>query len=443
MPKKKSIFDKNNFRLKIPASLQKIVECNPPHSVYVVGGTVRNAIAGLEGSDWDICGPINGEELKLPEGAISNVIQSRLGVVQIRLDDDVYEYTPFRVEEYLSDSHTPEKIEFVDGIWDDYKRRDFACNAVYYNLSTNKLDDICSGVSDSHQHILRMVHDRVFINDGLRILRMVRIAAETGFDIESQTSKAATSNLKLLDGISAERKRVELDKILSADIRYNVEHAHIEGVAKLINFGILEYISDGFGDINKGMCECLKDIEPNLRLAVLLYFCQDPSKVLSDLKYSNAITKECKDILNATDLFVLKNFSDKHNGAMDFAIKILKPHQFRHICVENFDIIDDVLKLLKALTNLNSSDKLYNLDAQEIGWICDNISINIEIIKSENVPTSIKALDIDGNDLIKAGIEPSNIGAVLKYLWSYCIDDPSLNIKRMLKKMAKTYVKSE
>ena len=132
-----------------------------------------------------------------------------------------YEYTAFRVDSYPSGSgvHSPVSVRFTDDILQDAKRRDFKCNAVYYDLSQEKLVDPLGGIVDIKNGILSTADapDITLGQDGLRIMRMIRFVSTLGYGVEEQTLASAKKLAAGLNDISVERIREELDKILAGD----------------------------------------------------------------------------------------------------------------------------------------------------------------------------------------------------------------------------------
>ena len=229
--------------INIPDSLIKLSSMSSS-PIYVVGGYVRNKIAGLGETDIDISGPAVADALGLSKRYRTEVVNYKLGTVVIKYNEDTFEYTPFRVEKYAEGGgHSPVSVMFTTDITKDALRRDFTCNAIYYDIKNNKIIDPLGGIADIEHKLLR-AHDpkRIFASDGLRVLRMVRLACELGFKIDSETAKAAKANVELLKDISAERKRDELVKILQADTKNNIANAQYRALRLLNQIGALKYL---------------------------------------------------------------------------------------------------------------------------------------------------------------------------------------------------------
>ena len=105
--------------INIPDSLIKLSNMTSL-PIYVVGGYVRNKIAGLGETDIDIAGPAVADALGLSKRYRTEVINYKLGTVVIKYNEDKFEYTPFRVEKYAEGGGgrpTPWKYQDAQGIW--------------------------------------------------------------------------------------------------------------------------------------------------------------------------------------------------------------------------------------------------------------------------------------------------------------------------------------
>ena len=71
-----------------------------------------------------------------------------------------FEYATLREEAYLTNGERcPTSVNFVSNIKEDYLRRDFTCNALYFNILTNKIIDNCNGKKDIENKILKTVRE--------------------------------------------------------------------------------------------------------------------------------------------------------------------------------------------------------------------------------------------------------------------------------------------
>ncbi len=213
------------MEIKIPDDL-KILANILPVNLYVVGGYIRNIIMGLDNEDIDICSSLTLEELEkcLKNTTYKLKIKSKaLGSAEVLSNGVGYEYTCFRKDIYPNNgSHMPEKVIFIKDVKEDAKRRDFTCNALYYDIKNDKLLDFYNGIEDINKKIIRTVEtpEEVLSHDGVRLLRMFRFECELNFKIDKHTYQVALENRNNLRDISGERLIYEITRILHSPQKY-------------------------------------------------------------------------------------------------------------------------------------------------------------------------------------------------------------------------------
>jgi tRNA nucleotidyltransferase (CCA-adding enzyme) len=187
------------------------------HQAYVVGGCVRDALLGRTVSDWDVATDALPDKVQqLFRRTIPTGIQH--GTVTAIVSKTPIEVTTFRGEGAYSDARRPDSVTFGVSLDEDLARRDFVINAMAYDPHRNELVDPFGGQQDLKARRLRAVGDPAarFGEDGLRVLRAVRFAAQLDFTIEGATERAIPGALDALSKVSRERVRVELLKLLAA-----------------------------------------------------------------------------------------------------------------------------------------------------------------------------------------------------------------------------------
>ncbi len=214
-------------KINVPENLVKLAtKLKNKAEIFIVGGYVRNGLLGFYGTDIDLCSKLTPDKLKEYLAGTNYVVKDKnkkLGTVTITIGNETYEHSTFRVEEYDdSGKHCPIVVKFVDDIRQDAKRRDFTINCLYYSILKNKIIDIYSGQYDLEHSRVRTIEtpEFVFSKDGLRILRMIRIACELNFKIEKQTYKFANQMSYRLKDITGIRKQKELMQILDCYKKY-------------------------------------------------------------------------------------------------------------------------------------------------------------------------------------------------------------------------------
>jgi tRNA nucleotidyltransferase (CCA-adding enzyme) len=219
--------------------------------LFVVGGHVRNTLLGFRISDTDITSALTPDEITaLCQSAGFKVVPkgADFGMVEIHIGDKSYEHTTFRADSYgEGGSHRPQSVAFSKTPEEDAFRRDFTVNALYASVLKGELIDPTGGLGDIEKRLIRTTTpdpETILKDDGLRIMRLCRFAAELGFDIEEKTFAAAKKCAPLLADISAERVRDELNKILMADAKYGLpaQESVLRGLELMDEVGALDVI---------------------------------------------------------------------------------------------------------------------------------------------------------------------------------------------------------
>ncbi|KAF5005164.1 hypothetical protein FDECE_8382 [Fusarium decemcellulare] len=127
------------------------------------------------------------------------------------------DFVNLRKETYTEDSRNPQ-MEFGTAE-EDASRRDATVNALFYNLHDDLVEDFTGGLSDMDSKIIKtpLPPFQTFIDDPLRVLRLVRFASRLQFTIDPETRKFMADS-KVMEAlrakISRERVGVELEKML-------------------------------------------------------------------------------------------------------------------------------------------------------------------------------------------------------------------------------------
>ena len=188
------------------------------HQTWVVGGAVRDLAIGRAVSDVDLTTDASPEAV---ESAFSQTVPlgKRFGTVLVKLSGLGLEVTTLRAEGGYTDNRRPDQVEFGTSVEEDATRRDFTCNAMYLDAESGDFLDPVHGLDDLEAGVLRAVGDASirFSEDGLRIFRLARFAAELGLDPVPETLEGARASLASLQGVSAERILAELGRGLTCE----------------------------------------------------------------------------------------------------------------------------------------------------------------------------------------------------------------------------------
>ncbi len=203
----------------VRAVLARLTEAG--HEAAIVGGCVRDLLRGSAPTDWDVATAAPPEAVvRLFPGA---TWQNPFGTVTVRAEPGPMsvEVTTYRVEAGYRDHRRPDDVRWGESLADDLARRDFTINAMAWvpsgvETAGGRLVDPHHGRDDLAAGLLRAVGDPDLRldEDALRLLRAVRFATRFGLRIEPDTELAIRRRAPLAGGLSGERIREELLRIL-------------------------------------------------------------------------------------------------------------------------------------------------------------------------------------------------------------------------------------
>lgn len=188
------------------------------HSLYLVGGSVRDALLGRLGTDLDFTTDARPERiLELVDGWADAVWDTGIafGTVGARKRDSICEITTFRADQYDRVSRNPE-VTFGDSIEGDLVRRDFTVNAMAVDLSTRTFIDPYDGMSALLERRLDTpaTPEESFADDPLRMLRAARFASQLEFDPAERVVRSMSMMAEEIERITPERIQAELSKLM-------------------------------------------------------------------------------------------------------------------------------------------------------------------------------------------------------------------------------------
>lgn len=451
--------------------------------LYLVGGCVRDILLKRTVKDWDFTTNATPEQiLKLfPEGFYDNsfgTVGLPTDVIEkagIQIDSDsqkqVLEVTTYRTEQGYSDNRRPDSVSWGTSIQEDLTRRDFTINAIALKFQELSGEPIASdslhiqqisdertvtfvdpfdGQKDIERKIIKAVGnpDERFKEDGLRLMRAIRLATQLSFSIEQQTLEAITKNASGIQNISIERIREELMKILASDFPY-------EGIMLLKNTGLLEYILpellEGIGvsqerpgrhhktDVFTHNLMSLKltpSTDPIVRFATLIHDVAKPKVQGTDRDgYVIFHNHEIEGAKLASAICDRLRFSKKEKQKI---VTLVRWHMFtvdehttdaairrfiRRVGVEN----------IKDMIDLRIGDRLGSGTETAESWRLKLFKRRLEE-QLAPAPFSISDLAIDGNDIMEQlQIKPGpKIGEILQKLFEEVDEDLSKNTKDYL-----------
>jgi poly(A) polymerase len=191
---------------------------------FLVGGCVRDAMLELHPKDFDVATNATPEQVRALFGNC-RLIGRRFRLAHVRFGREVIEVATFRAAANHKDddhAHDEEGRIVRDNVYgsieEDVWRRDFTCNALYYNIADFSIWDYTGGVDDVKHRRLVLIGDpdKRMREDPVRMLRAVRFAAKLGFSIDAAAETAMAKDLPLLANVPAARLFDEFLKLFQA-----------------------------------------------------------------------------------------------------------------------------------------------------------------------------------------------------------------------------------
>ena len=156
---------------------------------YIVGGYPRDLILNRESFDIDICTDATPKEMKeiFKDSMLPKVEYGSVTVIYHKVR---FEITTFRKDLKYKNHRLPVKIEYVDSLLEDLKRRDFTINTLCLDKDGNILD-LLNGRKEIESKTIKMVGSpkRRLQEDALRILRAIRFATILDFKLDGNILK--------------------------------------------------------------------------------------------------------------------------------------------------------------------------------------------------------------------------------------------------------------
>ncbi len=435
---------------------------------YLVGGAVRDLILKKPCSDWDVATNATPEQVM---SMFKFVVPTGIahGTVTVHFHKTEIEVTTFRTESEYSDGRHPDKIAYASTIEEDLSRRDFTMNAIAVNLRNGKICDPFGGRKDIRKKVIRTVGipNERFMEDGLRPIRALRFASQLNFSIEKDTfSEIFKPDVqKKITSISIERFRDEFLKMLKSEKpSVGLKLMEETGILKLFipefeicrgciqgdgrgfhDFDVMDhliYACDGapknnykvrlaalFHDIGKPSCKRVIENEKEGQLYTFYNHDNEGAKItekiLRRLKFSN---EEIADVSH-----LVKNHMFHYESSWsDAAVRRFIVRVGLQYMDDLFDLrVADVFGMHNNQVNLRNSTTSENiLELKE----------RIEKITEKQNALSLKDLCVNGKDLMDIGIPSGKkIGVVLNELFEAVLEDPEMNNREKLLKLAESY----
>lgn len=428
-------------------------------NLYEVGGAVRDRLLGIpraqKDTDYLVTGiPLTELVALLKKFGYVDLVGRFFGVIKFtdKGSGVTFDISLPRKEKSTGLGHKDFEVDFDPSlpIETDLGRRDFTINAMAFDVAKQELIDPFGGRADIKTKLVRQVFPQAFEEDPLRMLRAVQFASRFNFVIESKTWEHLVSSVKLIETVSAERIAEELNKLILLSPKPSIGFKLMEkpGLLKIL----LPELAEGVGVSQPGGYHRWEVFEHSLyvvdaappklavRWAALLHDVAKPrTKVVTEEgatfygheKLGSKMAKQILRRLKYSNDFIDQVFLlvDKHMFTTQVTDKGLR----RLIRKIGPELVFDLLDLRRA-----------DVVGQGMGGKTDDVDELETRIKAElekKPPFSVRDLAVSGHDVMEHLQIPAGpaVGKVLNYLLEQVLDDPSLNEKNTLLKLANDY----
>ncbi len=306
MPKITNLADE--IEKKLPAELVSFIKqagklaAGKGEKAYLVGGAVRDLLLGESNLDIDLV--VEGNAIALAQRLIDNepvkiTIHHRFNTAKLQWHEWSVDLTSARSESYARPGALP--TVKPGNLGDDLFRRDFTINTMAVELNPEgygRLIDLYNGQNDLNNKIIRILHQRSFIDDSTRIWRGLRYEQRLGFQMESETLKLLRRDIPMLDTISGDRIRYELERVLKEQIPEKVfQHAEELGVLAKLNPALRGngWLEDKFKQARQ--ISLPNQPPPSLYIALLTYHLADKEReqFISYLRLTKTLAQTLRD----------------------------------------------------------------------------------------------------------------------------------------------------
>jgi tRNA nucleotidyltransferase (CCA-adding enzyme) len=420
--------------------LQTLITALSPAEIYLVGGSVRDAFLTTADTDLDLATSLTALEIKerCDRHGI-RIIETGIqhGTVLAVIDETHIEVTTFRVPS-SRDVHTAAR-----DIATDLSGRDFTINALAFDVRTHQFIDPFDGLTDLENKVLKGVGatEERFLEDPLRILRMIRFGDAQGRVIEQETLTAAKKHVGLLEKVSRERIKGELDKILMSPF------SHL-GVRRIHEIGGLPYTipelipSVGFEQnkfhIHDVFDHTLWVLERTptdliLRWSAIFHDIGKPHTLSVDPDgsrhfYSHETVSED---LSKKRMKELKFSTDDTRAIASIVRHHMRPLDCGAPGVRR--IIRDLGPQLTQWRQFKAADSPPTFSDEEFLTVADRFDQLLATELARRSGPSYGKLAVTGDDLKGLGVQPGpQMGKLLKELEELVIEDPTVNTKENL-----------
>jgi poly(A) polymerase len=420
-------------------------------SLYLVGGSVRDALLDRPVSDLDFTTDARPDDIERIGSAWANstfLAGKEFGTIGLIRNGQSHEVTTYRSEIYRDDSRNP-VVSFSSSLSEDLSRRDFTVNAMALRVPTEpdlapQMEDPYDGLVDLSAGVLRTPLDPevLFSDDPLRMLRLFRFMSTLGFVPDDAALTAVVEMSDRLSIISAERIRTEFDKLI---VGPNV----VDALTALVLSGLADHFVPEIPAlaVEQDPVHRHKDVlahtiavvgkadgdrsDPRLELRLAALF-HDIGKPATREYGDGGVTFHHHEVVGARmtrkRMKELRYSKETIQNVGDLVFLHMRPHTYKmgwtDAAVRRY--VRDAGPLLDELNELVRSDVTTRNEkkARQISRRIDELEERIAVLREQEELDALRP-PIDGNQVMEyLGLEPSReVGRIMDMLLEHRIEN--------------------
>ena len=421
---------------------------------YLVGGCTRDTLMGIPPHDYDITTSATPDEMKevfsgyrLIETGVKH------GTLTVRVGDENYELTTYRIDGTYSDSRHPDAVSFTRSLEEDLARRDFTMNAIAYSPETGYVDPF-GGQADTKARLIRAVGEptRRFEEDALRILRALRFSSVLGFAIEEKTAEAVFALQDRLTLVAPERVREELLKLLCGRGASSVLRRFASVFTVIIPelapmMGCAQNTPYHLYDVWEHTLHVIDAVEPTalLRMTALLHDIEKPSSRTTDADGRDHFKgHEVRGAKTALSVLSRLRFDRRTRERIALLISLhderpapTEENALRLLSRIGEEAFDQLCLLRMADASAQSACSAETLDDVR------RLREAADAALRAGIPYTVSALAVDGDDILAVGLKGKAVGRMLSELLDAVISRKVENTKPALLAYIKAHASND
>ena len=427
--------------IRLPDKVRRILQVLRENGfeAYAVGGCVRDSILGREPSDWDITTAAAPQQVKALFGHTVDTGIAH-GTVTVMIGKEGFEVTTYRVDGSYSDGRHPDSVTFTPDLKEDLCRRDFTINAMAYS-EEDGLVDLFGGMEDLSRRVVRCVGSASerFHEDALRMLRAVRFAAQLGFSLDEEAAAAIRAQAGDLRKVSAERIRVELEKLVTSPDPGMLKTAWETGITAVVLpwfDRMMDQVQNGshhIYSVGEHTLETMRNIRPDRLLRFTMLF-HDMGKPDCAVRTPDGIWHfrghAAKSAVIAREITDRLRFD---RATADKCVRLVAVHSLypeatpAGVRCGAAQTGPDLFGLFLEVKRADIMGQNPAVQEKKLAWL-DKVEALWQEIRERGDCLKVSELAISGSDLIRDGVKPGpGMGRLLEALLEEVLEDPSLN----------------